>query len=71
MATYKRIQAWVHQRYGWTPKTCWIAHCKEIAGIPRRDAPNRRGSQRLVPCPPNKREPILEVFRHFKMLQGT
>ena len=68
MATYAEIEEWIRERYGWRPKTCWIAHCKEIAGLDRRDAPNRRGRDRLVPCPREKREAIIQAFRHFKML---
>ena len=68
MATYRQIQEWVKQEYGWTPKSCWIAHCKELRGLARRDAPNRRGGERRVPCPRNKRDPIFSAFRHFMML---
>lgn len=68
MATYKEIQDWVRQQYGWVPKTCWIAHCKELAGLPRQDAWNRQGSTRKVPCSLEKREPIFEAFLNFKML---
>jgi hypothetical protein len=31
-ATYLEIQQWVRERHGFTPQTCWIAHCKEITG---------------------------------------
>ena len=68
MVTYKQIQEWVRQQYGWTPKSCWIAHCKELRGLARRDAPNRRGAERRVPCPRHKRDPIFSAFRHFMML---
>jgi hypothetical protein len=69
MATYEDIQRWVRKTYGWVPKTCWIAHCKELNGLPRRDAPNREGSQRMVPCPPDKRPAIEAAFRHFGMFR--
>ena len=68
MATYRRIQAWVQDQYRWQPKTCWIAHCKELAGLDRRDAPNRRGRDRCNPCPQKKRDAIFKAFRHFTML---
>ena len=64
-ATYEQIQKWVRCQYGWTPETCWIAHCKELAGLKRRDAPNRRGPERCRPCPPEKREAIFDAFRRF------
>ena len=36
MATYEEIQDYIKQKYGFTPKTCWIAHVKEICGLPVR-----------------------------------
>ena len=68
MATYAQIQGWVKTRYGFTSKTCWIAHCKEIYGLDRHDAPNRLGLERVAPCPPGKQEAIKTAFRHFGML---
>ena len=65
---YEQIQSWVKKRYGWMPKTCWIAHCKELAGLPVRHAHNRVGDKRAVPCPANKQEAIFAAFRHFNML---
>lgn len=41
MATYKEIQGYVKETYGFSPKTCWIAHMKEVCGIPVKNAPNR------------------------------
>ena len=65
MATYKQIQQWVREQYGWTPKTCWIAHCKELAGLPVKRAPNRQEDSRAVPCPADKQPAIFAAFRHF------
>jgi hypothetical protein len=69
MATYKQIQEWVKQQYGFIPKTCWIADAKNQAGIPMRKAPNRQGLDRVEPCPPNKIAPIREALRHFGMIR--
>ena len=33
MSTYRRIQEYVKRQYGFTPKTCWIAHVKELCGL--------------------------------------
>lgn len=66
MATYKEIQKWVQKKYGWQPKTCWIAHCKELKGLPTGSAWNRNGPGKN-PCPQEKQEPIFCAFRHFKM----
>ena len=65
---YSQIQAWVKSKYGWEPKTCWIAHCKELAGLPVRRAWNRGEVGRLVPCPADKQAAIFEAFRNFNMI---
>jgi hypothetical protein len=67
-ATYQEIQKWVEQHHGFQLKTCWIAHCVELQGIPLREAVHRRGTERLDPCPPDKRTAIIQAFRHFGML---
>ena len=38
MATYAQIKEWVRNNHGWSIQhDCWIAHCKELAGLePRR-----------------------------------
>lgn len=69
MATHKQIQAWVKQQYGFTPETCWIAHVKEISGLPLQEAPNRIGLERMKPCPPDKVQYIQAAFRHFGMVK--
>ena len=69
MATYKQIQVYVQGKYGYTPKTCWIAHAKELSGIPVRKSHNRKG-ERKHPCPENKLESIQDAFRYFKMIVG-
>ena len=69
MGTYKQIQAWVKQQYGFVPETCWIAHVKHICGLPMREAPNRLGEERIKPCPPEKVEPIRAALRHFGMIK--
>ncbi len=70
MATYKDIQTWVIKYHGFVPKTCWIAHCKEIFGLPVRRAHNRSGEIREVPCPPDKQNVIQTTFRHFGMIHS-
>ena len=58
MATYKQIQVYVREHFGYAPETCWIAHVKELNGLPVRRAHNRRGTARVKPCPPEKQEHI-------------
>lgn len=67
MATYKQIQAWVKQYYGFVPATCWIADVKSQSGLPMRKAPNRHSTERVKPCPPEKVESIQVALRHFGM----
>jgi hypothetical protein len=67
--TYREIQTWVYQRHGFIPKDCWIAHCKELCGLPRGIAPNRQeGTERSEPCPRKKQAVIKQAFRHFGLL---
>jgi hypothetical protein len=67
-ATYKKIQDWVKREFGFQPKTCWIAHCKEICGLSLRNAPNRQGKERVEPCPAEKQAAIKKAFQRFGML---
>ena len=66
MATYKQIQEYVKDNFGYTPKTCWIAHVKEIYGLPVKRSHRRKG-ERIHPCPFDKVEDIQEAFNYFGM----
>lgn len=69
MATYAQIKEWVKNNHGWTVQhDCWIAHCKELAGLSPRRAWNRATDGRAVQCPLEKRDGIIAAFRHFGML---
>jgi hypothetical protein len=68
LPTYKEIQKWVAENYGFVPETCWIAHCKEMHGLPVRIAGNRGRAGRVKPCPREKVRGITAAFRHFGML---
>ena len=69
MATYKEIQEYVKDKYGFQPKTCWIAHMKEVCGLPVNVAVNRIDINRRVrPCPDDKQKAIRDAFSHFGML---
>jgi hypothetical protein len=69
MATYDQIQEYVSARHRFVPKTCWIAHVKEMVGLPVTRAWNRRCDKREQPCPPGKVEPIKDAFRHFGLIK--
>jgi hypothetical protein len=69
MATYKEIQHYIKQKYSFTVKSCWIAHAKELCGLPvrvshRRLDPNKRAN----PCPEKKFPSIKDAFKHFDMI---
>jgi len=69
MATYKQIQEYVKITYGYVPKSCWIAHMKEILGLNPREAYNRyESTRRTHPCPVNKQKDLEEAFKHFNMV---
>lgn len=68
IATYKQIQAYVEEQYGFIPKTCWIADAKEKAGLKVRRAWNRASDERKNPCPPQKLNALMNAFRHYKMI---
>lgn len=69
MAIYKQIQEYVKDEYGFQPKSCWIAHMKEACSIPVRVADNRcNPDKRKVLCPENKKDGIINTFKHFGMM---
>src|SRR5262249_48624146 len=67
-ATYREIRAFVHARHGFSPRTGWIAHVKDLIGLPLRRTHNRQTSTRVDPCPPERRAAIEEALRHFQIL---
>jgi len=69
MATYRDVQRVVRELCGRSVKTCWIAHVKELNGLPVRRAPNRASAGRRVnPCPLWARPIIEQAMRHLEML---
>lgn len=69
MATYKQIQEYIKKNYGFSCKSCWIAHVKSEYKLTKRIAFNRlNADERVYPCPEEKRKFIVEAFRHFEMI---
>jgi len=68
MTTYGQIRQDVWWHSGFDSKTCWIAHVKELNGLPVRGASNRRGPERQVPCPDDKRPAIEGAMRRLGIL---
>ncbi len=67
MATYVEIRECVRARHGRYVKDCWIAHVKELNGLPVKMSPNRM-SPRKCPCPDRVRPMIEDAMRHLGML---
>jgi hypothetical protein len=69
VATYKKIQEYVKVNFGYIPKTCWIAHTKEVCGLSPSIANNRNDiNKRVFPCPEEKQADIKKAFQHFGMI---
>lgn len=68
MATYADVIRDVKNRQGITVKTCWIAHVKELNGIPTKKAPNRKDA-RICPCPHSKKNIIEQSMRRLGMIK--
>ncbi|MBA7509708.1 hypothetical protein ES705_01672 [subsurface metagenome] len=69
MVTYREIQNYIKNKYGFTVKSCWIAHVKEMSGLDVKVSPRREDiNKRKVPCPESKIEPIKNTLRHFGMI---
>lgn len=56
----------VKLQHGIVAQTCWIAHVKELNGLPPRGT---RTSERVKPCPPQWRGAIEEATRHYGWLR--
>ncbi|OMD93551.1 hypothetical protein [Paenibacillus odorifer] len=69
MATYKQIQEYVKHECGYIPKSCWIAHMKELSGLhPKMSSRRYSPNARVHPCPIEKQDDIKESFQYFKMI---
>lgn len=67
--TYKQIQNYTKEHYGFSPKTCWIADIKEQCGLMPKLAPNRKNPKiRTNPCPKNKIEVLKLVFKDLGII---
>src|SRR2546427_1107803 len=72
MATDAEIRKFVQRHHGFIPKTGWIAHVKEVHGVPTLRGANRaRRGRDVEPCPQEKREAIEEALRHDLTAAGV
>ena len=70
-ATYKEIEEWVQERYGFHVTNLNIAQVKQKHGIIERENYNKPKSEssRQPGCPKEKVKAIEDALRHFQMLE--
>ena len=66
----KEIQKYCKTRFNITAKSSYIAHAKELFGIPVSKANNRKGEKRLWPCPVKLQPLIKMAFIELGLLEG-
>lgn len=68
--TYKRIQEYVQEKYGFKVHTAYIAEVKRMVGLDMHKAPNavEQRKHEYHPCPPEKVEAIKDTLRHFGLI---
>ena len=68
-ATYAEIKAWIKKQYNVSVSSLYIAQCKDECGFEKRENYNTGAEGHKVPkCTEEKRELIMEAFKHFKMM---
>ena len=65
--TYENIRKYVKETHGLTVSTLNIAQMKAECGMEMEC--DRSGGKQQPKCPPEKREAILDAFRHFGMIE--
>ena len=68
--TYKQIQNYVLEKFGFKVSTLYIAQVKKKQGLEIREYYNisKNESQKVPQCSIEKEEAILDALKHFKML---
>ena len=69
-ATYKQIQKYVLEKFGFKVSTLYIAQVKKKHGLEVREHYNisKNENQKVPQCSIEKEEAILDALKHFKML---
>ena len=69
-ATYKQIQNYVLEKFGFKVSTLYIAQVKKKHGLEVREHYNisKNEKQKIPQCPIEKEEAILDALKHFKMV---
>lgn len=69
-ATYKQIQNYVLEKFGFKVSTLYIAQVKKKHGLEVREHYNisKNENQKVPQCPIENEEAILAALKHFKMI---
>ena len=69
-ATYKQIQNYVLEKFGFEVSALYIAQVKKKHGLEVREHYNisKNEKQKIPQCPIEKEEAILDALKHFKMV---
>ena len=69
-ATYKQIQNYVLEKYGFKVSTLYIAQAKRKFGVEVKEYYNKskKENKRVPQCTPEKEEAILNALKYFRMI---
>ena len=67
--TYGSIMRYIKEKYGFNVSSNYIAQIKDKAGLKkRRNYHIGSGQGRVLICPPEKEEAIMDAFRQFNLI---
>ena len=68
--TYKRIQEYVQEKYGFKVHTAYIAGVKRMVGLDVGQNYNlsKKENAKVPKCPPEKEAAIMDALKHFGMI---
>ncbi|MDE4541239.1 hypothetical protein JJQ93_00880 [Thermoanaerobacterium sp. R66] len=68
--TYKLIQRYVEEHYGFRVHTAYIAEVKRKLGLPTYPAPNavEKRKHHYYSVPPYKEDAIIDALKYFKVI---
>ena len=69
-ATYKQIQNYALEKFGFKVSTLYIAQVKKEHSLEVREHYNiqKNENKKVLQCPIEKEEAILDALKHFKMI---
>ena len=68
-ATYHEIKGYVEKKHGLNVSSLYIAQIKDKAGLEKQKNYNiGSGEGKVLTCPHEKEEAIMDAFRHFNLI---